>query len=99
MPVFIAALLGGLVSAAGSLVGRVLIALGVGFVSYQGLDVMLGFVKTQTLAQLGGLTGEALQVVATMQIGTAVNILASAYTARMTIAGLTSGAVKKMVFK
>lgn len=99
MPVFIAALLGGLVSAAGSLVGRVLIALGVGFVSYQGLDVALTFVKTQTLAAISSMPVEVFQIASTLQLGTAINIMASAYVAKMTIAGLTSGAVKKMVWK
>jgi hypothetical protein len=99
MPVFIAALLGGLVSAAGSLVGRVLIALGVGFVSYQGLDVALTFVKTQTLAAISSMPPEVFQIASTLQLGTAINIMASAYVAKMTIAGLTSGVVKKMVFK
>lgn len=99
MPVFIAALLGGLVSAAGSLVGRVLIALGVGFVTYQGLDVTLTFIKTQTLNTISTLPPEVFQIASTLQVGTAINILASAYVAKMTIAGLTSGAVKKMVWK
>jgi len=99
MPVFIAALLGGLVSAAGSLVGRVLIALGVGFVTYQGLDVSLNFIKTQTLATISSLPAEIFQIVSTLQLGTSINIMASAYAAKMVIAGLTSGAVKKMVWK
>lgn len=99
MPVFIAALLGGLVSAAGSLVGRVLIALGVGFVTYQGLDVTLAFIKTQTLNAVSSLPVEVFQIASTLQVGTAINILASAYVAKMTIAGLTSGAVKKMVWR
>lgn len=99
MPVFIAALLGGLVSAAGSLVGRVLIALGVGFVSYQGLDVALAFIKTEVLTAVGGLPIEIVQIMSTLNFGVALNIMASAYTAKMTIAGLTSGAVKKMVWK
>ena len=38
MPLFLAALLGGLVQLAASLVGRVLIALAVGYVSYEGID-------------------------------------------------------------
>jgi len=99
MPVFIAALLGGLVSAAGSLVGRVLIALGVGFVTYQGLDVSLTFIKTQALTALNSLPPEIFQIASTLQVGTSINILASAYAAKMVIAGLTSGAVKKMVWK
>lgn len=99
MPVFIAALLGGLVSAAGSIVGRVLIALGVGFVSYSGLSVTLDFLKTQALANISALPGDVLAIVGSLQVGTAINILASAYAARMVLAGLSSGVVKKMVFK
>lgn len=99
MPVFIAALIGGLVSAAGSFVGRVLIALGVGFVSYQGIDVALTFIKTQALQAITSLPVEIVQIIGTLQVGSAINILASAYAARLVIGGLTSGAVKRMVLK
>lgn len=99
MPVFVAALIGGLVSAAGSFVGRVLIALGVGFVSYQGIDVALAFIKTQALQAITSLPIEIVQIISTLQVGTAINILASAYAARLVLGGLTSGTVKKMVFK
>lgn len=99
MPLFIAALLGALASAAGHLVGRVLIALGIGFVSYQGIDTALAFVKTQMLAQVSGLPASMLALLGVMKIGIVMSILLSALTARMTLNGLQSGAVKKMVQK
>ena len=46
MPIFIAALLGGLIQAAGTLVGRVLLSLGFGYVSYTALDSSLSWIKS-----------------------------------------------------
>ena len=47
MPIIIAQLLGGLVAAAGSLVGRVLISLGFGFATYAGYDLLINTIKNK----------------------------------------------------
>ncbi|WP_439462631.1 DUF2523 family protein [Roseateles sp. NT4] len=41
MPLFLGALIGALISAAGTLVGRVLLSLGIGYASYSGIDAGL----------------------------------------------------------
>jgi uncharacterized protein DUF2523 len=99
MPLFAAAFLGALVSAAGTIVGRVLIALSIGYVTYSGLSAGVGWVKDQVMAELGGLSAGVLQVVGTLQVDTAVSILASAVIARWTLRGLTGGALTRMVVK
>lgn len=99
MPIFIAALLGGLATAVGSLVGRVLIALGITYVSYSGLNVLLDGIKADIFANLGGLSGQVLGIVGVLQIDTAINITFSAIAARMVIAGLTSGVITRRVIK
>lgn len=98
-PVVAGALIGGLVQAASSLVGRVLLALGIGYVSYTGLDTALGWLKTEALARLSATPADFLGIVSVLQVGTAFNILFSAFLARLVISGLTSGAVKRMVLK
>jgi len=99
MPLFIGALLGGLIQAAGHIVGRVLIALGIGYVSYQGIDTALAFIKAQALANLTALPANMVLLLGLMKIGVLLNILMSAVVARMTLNGLQSGAMKKMVQK
>jgi len=102
MPLLMAALLGGLIQAAGSLVGRVLISLGVGFVVYQGVEVGLGTFKTQVFQYLGQGISSFPQIAAFLgvfQVGTCMNILFSGFTARLVLGGLTGGAIKKMIYK
>jgi len=99
MPVFIAALIGALVQAAGTLVGRVLISLGIGYVAYSGLDVSITWVRDQAIASLSGLAGQTVQAAGVLRIGTCISILTSAMLARITLNGLTGGVLKKMVVK
>jgi Protein of unknown function (DUF2523) len=102
MPVFIAAFLGGLYAALGTLIGRVLISLGIGYVTFQGVDVGLTVLRDQALARLGdvsSLGATAAQLAGVLQIGTCVNMLFSAWSARLVVSGLTNGTITKMVQK
>lgn len=99
MPIFVAALLGGLVNIAATLAGRVLIALGVGFVTYTGLSTSLDFFKNQAVQSLAGLPVEMISLIAFMGVGEAISIIVSALAIKMTLAGLTGGGIKKMVYR
>jgi hypothetical protein len=99
MPLLIASLIGGLVSVASSLVGRVLIALGIGYVSYQGIDTALTAFKAYFSSGASALPSALLGMLGVFKIGTGVNIVTSAILTRLTLNGLTSGAIKKMVVK
>lgn len=99
MPVIIAALIGGLVSAAGSFVGRALLALGVGVVVFTGVDLALGEFKTLFIANANGLDGRLVGMLGVFKIGTGLNILVSACLARLALNGLTSGSMKRFVLK
>jgi len=99
MPIFLDALIGGLVTAAGSIVGRVLIALGIGYVTYSGVDTALGVLKTAIWSNMSATGATVLGIMATLQVDTAINIIFSALTARLVLNGLTSGAITRMVIK
>jgi len=90
MPVFIAALIGGLIQAAGSLVGSVLISLGIGYVAYQGLDTSLSWLGTQIAGSTSGLGAQAMAVLSALQVGSGLSVLLSALAARLVLNGLTS---------
>lgn len=99
LPVLVSAIVGGLVSAAGTLVGRVLVSLGIGMVVFTGIDASITWARDAAISSLQGLPGNALRVAGVLKIGTAISILSSALLARMTLQGLTGGTLKKWVNK
>lgn len=99
MPLFLAALVGALVSAAGSFIGRALIALSVGYVSYTGINALLTWVKTQVISYLTGAPGTVLAIMGLLKIDVALSIIFSAFAARLVLQGLTSDKMTKMVIK
>lgn len=99
MPVFIAALIGGLAQAAGSLVGRVLIALGIGFVTYTGFSAAVSVIDSLILSNINGLPLVIKQILGMAKIDTAIKMIMSAYSIRWAMSGLKNGNVTKMVSK
>jgi Protein of unknown function (DUF2523) len=93
------ALVGGLVSAVGALVANVLLSLGIGFVTYQGLGLFVSTMKSQFLSSVNANGALFINFMGVFQIGTAINMIASAYVARLVIAGISGGSLTKMVTK
>jgi len=99
LPFVVPALVGALVTAAGSIVGRVLISLGIGFVTYSGIDFLLNALKTQVVSGFGGLPATAVGILGLMKVDVAISIIFSALLARLVLNGLTSGKITKMILK
>lgn len=93
------AVLGWLIAAAGTLVGKVLISLGITYFSYLSLDTMIGAAKTHFFASLGGLDPVTVGILGVLKVGQSVTMLCSALVGRLTLSGLTSSGLRKMVFK
>lgn len=98
MPLFVAALIGGLIQASATLVGRVLIALGIGFVTYTGVSSLILVAQSSITSSLSGIDPAVLNLLAVLEVDTAITMIFSAYSARMVLLGLTSGSLKRMVF-
>lgn len=99
MPAILLALFSGLGMAMSSLVGRVLVALGIQYVTYTGLDVGFDWVLGEAMTNLAGLPVEVANMIGLFRIDDAIQIIAGAVAARWAIAGLTSGSLTKMVLK
>jgi hypothetical protein len=100
MPAFLAALVGGLGLAVTSFVGRVLVALGVSYVTYTGLSAILTTVEAQVSSAFGALPAVAIAILGTLQLDTCVNIYLSAFAARLVIMGVgPTGAITRMILK
>ncbi len=100
MPLFVAALWGALIQVAGTLVGRVLLSLGIGYVTFTAVDTSIIWAKDQFLSGLAGLPADAVGLASTMKVGVCVSMILSAITARLVLQGLTSGgSITRMVQK
>jgi hypothetical protein len=101
MPLIIAALWGGFLSALGSIVGRVLVSLGIGYVAFSGANALQGWIKDRAFEYLNSassISTQVTQLMGVLQIGTCISILFSAVSIALGLK-LTSGVVKKMVVK
>lgn len=91
------AIVGALAAGMSSLVGRVMLAIGVSFATFQGLDVLIANVTSQMQSSMGGI-GAAAAWLSVLQIDTQLTIITSAWTTRLTLAAV-DGTIKKAVLK
>lgn len=99
MQIFIAALLGGLLQVLGTYVGKILVSLGIGYAVFTGVDVSITWARDYALSNIAAMGGNAVAVAGALKVGVCISILTSALLTRLTIQGLTSGTIKKMVTK
>lgn len=82
MPVFVAALGRLLMWVAGSIIGKIVLGFGLGFVAYKGIDVMMTELQTFVNAQIGGTDPIYAQYFDAFGFNTAIQLICSAYVAR-----------------
>jgi hypothetical protein len=99
MPIFLAALFGGLVQLAGSMVGRVLIALGIGYATYTGVSSGIGAIQSTVQGYFTGAPATIVAMLGMLKADVCVSILVSAIVARLTLNGLTGGSLAKAFVK
>lgn len=85
---------GALLNIAGSLVSRVLTALGLGVVSYVGMNTTLTWLKTNFVTSALALPPTVLTVMGLLGVGKMVSMVCSALLVRMTLQGMQSDTVK-----
>ncbi|OGT14457.1 MAG: cobalt ABC transporter permease [Gallionellales bacterium RIFCSPHIGHO2_02_FULL_57_16] len=99
MPAVLAMLGGLLLNIAGSLVLRVLTALGLSLVTYTGVNASLDWLKAQAVTAFQGLGAEVLGMLGTLRVGQCISIVFSAMVARQVVNGMSSDTVKRWVTK
>jgi len=97
MPLFLASLLGGFINIAGTLVGRVLIGLGISAVTYTGLSTSLSWLSSSAVTQLLSLPPQVLGVLSLLKVGSAISLIMSATAAKLTLNGLTGDTFRRWV--
>jgi hypothetical protein len=99
MQFVIAALLGGLAMSASSLVGRVLLALGLSYVTYSGFDLAVTWLLNEIKANFSGMPVDVIQFLAWLWVDKAIGMLFAAYAASIAIKAAGSTTITKMVRK
>ena len=94
----IPAIVGALTSAVASIVGRTAIASGVGFVTYKGIDIALGVLKTQVITSVSSFPGQIVGMIGYLWIDKGLTLIFSAFVAALSLK-LVGGALKKAVLK
>lgn len=78
------------------LVNKVLAGLGIGAISYVGINIMLDQVKSFIISNMGSGASDMLALLGLAKVDIAINIVLSAVTARAVYAGMQSGTIKKV---
>lgn len=82
-----------------TLLGRAVVALGFGAVSYTGISLTLDWLKAQAVTYIGALGPEVVGMLARLKVGVFISIIFSALLARMVLNGLQGDTIKKWVTK
>jgi len=96
--IFISGLVGALAAAMGSFVGRAILALGVGTITYTGISVAINSIKTNVMSSVSSLPADALGLVGYLWMDKALTIVFSAVVTSLTMR-LVGGSLKKMIIK
>ena len=97
MPAILAMLGGMLINITGSIVGQVLVALGIGVATYTGIDITLDWLKAQAVSNFQVLDPRIVGMLGVLKVGECISIVTSAMLARATINGVQSGTFKRWV--
>ena len=88
-------LLGGFLAIAPTLIGKILLALGIGVATYSGIDVSLGWLKSSAVSALVGLPPSVVGMLSLMRVGSCISMVFSAILIRLALDGVTNGVLKK----
>lgn len=99
MPAILIALAGMLTQLCASMVGRVLLAIGVSFVTYKGLDVAFSHLRELVMGQMSGLGARVIVMASAAGVWDAIDMIFAAITARLTISGIRNGSFTRMLYK
>lgn len=99
MQFLVAGLIGGFLQVAGSMVGRVLLALGISFVVYSGIDLAMTYLVDNIKSNMSAMPVDILNFLAWLWVDKALSLMFSAYTAAAALKMAGGTTLTKMVTK
>lgn len=95
----IMALAGVLLNIVGSVVGRALLALGIGYVTYKGMDTGINWLFDEIKTNISALDPKVVQFLAFLWVDKAISMMFAAYSAAALIRMAGGSTITKMVTK
>jgi hypothetical protein len=92
-------LLGGLLTICGSMVGRVLLALGLSYVTYTGFDTSINWLLDQIKSNFAAMPAQIVGFLTWLWVDKAISMVFAAYSAALVIKLGTSSKLTKLVRK
>lgn len=77
------------------LIVKILVGLGIGFITYTGAGLAIDEVATYVQSQMSGLPGYMLQLIGMLQMDTAISMILAAYAARIAVQAV-SGSITRL---
>ncbi|KAF3999447.1 DUF2523 domain-containing protein [Glaciimonas immobilis] len=93
------AIWGALAPVLGSLVGRILLALGISFLTYTGLSYGVDAIKLSVISSFGGLSADVIGFIGYLWVDKAITTVFSAFATALAIKVGTGSSITKMVVK
>lgn len=97
-PIIWSGIVGALAAGMTSLVGRVVLALGISYVSFQGLDILFSNLASAIQSNMGGIPAELSAWLGILKVQTSINIITTAFTTRLALSAI-GGTIKRAVLK
>lgn len=99
MPMLASIIWGAFLNIIGSVVGRALVALGLGVVTFTGVNASIDWMKGQAIAAIQTLDPQVIQLLGILKVGTFISIITSAVAVRLLLNGVQSGTMKRWITK
>ena len=99
MPALLYSLGGLLLSLVGSMVGRVLVALGMGYATFKGFDLTIAFLLTHIKNNFAGMPAETVSFLAWLWVDKAIGMIFASYSVAMLAKLAGNVNITKMVTK
>lgn len=100
LPALIPIITTALIAVAVPIFVKILLAFGVGFVTYYGVDQLMSYATANMSGYISGLPSDALSILGLGGIDKLLNLVLSGYAAKAVLVGLTgAGTLKKAIFR
>lgn len=99
MPMLASIIWGAFLNIIGSVVGRALVALGLGVITFTGVSASIDWMKGQAITAILSLDPQVIQLLGILKVGTFISIITSAVAVRLLLNGVQSGTMKRWITK
>lgn len=99
MPIIVSTLWGAFLSIMGTVVGRVIAALGMGLISYVGFGAVIEEIASYGNSSLTSLPDDLKNILGLLRVGESFSLLIGTVTVKMIANGMKNGTIRRIGYK